>query len=67
MLGYGHNYGSKKSMTLPSKGNRKLTDDEWNEMDALRKVINQAPQTVHPEKMEEFTEYLVRSLRDMGN
>ena len=54
-------------MTLPSKGNRKLTDDEWNEMDALRKVINQAPQTVHPEKMEEFTEYLVRSLRDMGN
>ena len=54
-------------MTLPSNGQRNLTDDEWNEMDALRKVIKQAPQTVHPDKMEQFTEYLVRSLREMGN
>jgi hypothetical protein len=54
-------------MTLPSKKLTKLSDDEWNEMDALRKVINQAPQAVHPDKMEQFTEYLVRSLREMGN
>jgi len=54
-------------MTLPSKGDSKLTDDEWNEMNALRKVINQSPQALVPEKMEEFTEYLVRSLREMGN
>ena len=53
-------------MTLPSKGNSKLTDDEWNEMSALKSVINQAPQAVHPDKMEEFTEYLVRSLRERG-
>ena len=53
-------------MTLPSKGQLNLTDDEWNEMNALRKVIAQRPQALVPEKMEEFTEYLVRSLREKG-
>lgn len=53
-------------MTLPSKGNAKLTDDEWKEMTALKNVINQAPQAVHPDKMEAFTEYLVRSLKEKG-
>lgn len=48
----------------PGKQN-KLTDEEWNEMDALRKAINQLPQSVTPEKMEEFTEYFVRSLKQM--
>ena len=65
MLGYAHNHGSK-TMTLPSKGNDSLTDEEWYEMDALKKVINQRPQAVVPEKMEKFTEYLVRSLRERG-
>ena len=54
-------------MTLPSKGQLNITDDEWNEMNALRKVINQRPQALVPEKMEEFTEYMVRSLKEMGN
>jgi hypothetical protein len=53
-------------MTLSSGKNDKLTDSEWNEMDALRKAINQRPQSVVPEKMEAFTEYLVRSLREKG-
>lgn len=53
-------------MTLPSKGQLNLTDDEWNEMNALRKVIAQRPQALVPEKMEEFTEYLVRSLKELG-
>jgi len=53
-------------MTLPSKGQHNLTEDEWYEMDALKKVINQMPQAVAPEKMEKFTEYLVRSLRERG-
>ena len=53
-------------MTLSSGKNDKLTDAEWNEMDALRKAINQRPQSVVPEKMEAFTEYLVRSLREKG-
>ena len=66
MLGFEDNYGSKKSMTLASKGNKKLTDDEWYRMTALKNVINQRPASVVPEKMEEFTEYLVRSLREKG-
>jgi uncharacterized membrane protein len=53
-------------MTLPGK-NSKLSDDEWNEMNALRRAINQLPQAVHPNKMEEFTQYFVRSLRENGN
>ena len=53
-------------MTLPSKGNNNLTQEEWNEMDALRKVIAQRPQALVPEKMEKFTEYFVRSLRERG-
>lgn len=65
MLGFEDNYGSKP-MTLPSKGNEKLTDEEFNEMTALKNVINQRPAAVVPEKMEQFTEYLVRSLRERG-
>ena len=65
MLGYENNLGSK-SMTLPSKGNANLTDEEFKEMTALKNVINQRPAAVVPEKMEEFTEYLVRSLREKG-
>lgn len=53
-------------MTLSSGKNEKLTDDEWNEMMALRNAINDRPSAVVPEKMEEFTEYLVRSMREMG-
>jgi uncharacterized alpha-E superfamily protein len=54
-------------MTLSTGKRTKLTDEEWNEMNALRKAINQRPSSVHPDKMEEFTEYLVRSLKEMGN
>lgn len=52
-------------MTLPSKG-QALTEDEFNEMTALKNAINQMPQAVAPHKMEAFTEYLVRSLREKG-
>jgi len=54
-------------MTLSSGKQEKLTEDEWKEMDALRKVISQRPQALIPEKMEKFSEYMVRSLREMGN
>lgn len=64
MLGYEHNLGSKP-MTLPSKGNN-LTDEEFREMTALKNAINQMPQAVVSEKLETFTEYLVRSLRERG-
>ena len=53
-------------MTLSSGKQEKLSDAEWNEMTALKNAINERPQSVVPEKMEEFTEYLVRSLREKG-
>ena len=52
-------------MTLPHK-TEKLSAQEWTEMDALKRAINYLPQSVSPEKMEMFTEYLVRSLREKG-
>jgi len=54
-------------MTFPSKGNSKeLNKEEWEELDALRKAINQNPASVHPEKQERFTELFVRSLSYVG-
>jgi len=53
-------------MTLSSRRQQKLSDAEWQEMAALKNAINERPQSVVPEKMEEFTEYLVRSLRERG-
>ena len=43
-----------------------LTQEEWNELIALKEVIEHNPACVHPEHMERFTEYLVRSLREKG-
>jgi len=53
-------------MTLSSGKNNKLTDAEFSEMVALKNAINHDITQVVPEKMEEFTEYLVRSLREKG-
>lgn len=53
-------------MTLPSANQDKLTDAEFEEMVALKNAINELPQSVVPEKLEQFTEYLVRSLREKG-
>lgn len=63
MLGYRHIH--EHSMTLPHK-QENLSEQEWSEMDALKRAINYLPQSVSPHKMEEFTEYLVRSLREKG-
>jgi hypothetical protein len=49
-------------MTLSRTGFENLTKEEWNELVALKDAINQNPATVHPNKMEKFTELLVRSL-----
>jgi hypothetical protein len=43
-----------------------LSDEEFNEMVALRNAIHDLPQSVSPEKMEQFTAYLVRSIRENG-
>jgi hypothetical protein len=49
-------------MTLAKTGTETLTPEEWEELVALKEAINDNPATVHPQKMEKFTELLVRSL-----
>jgi hypothetical protein len=39
-----------------------LNQEEFKEMDDLRKAISDNPAYVHPEKQERFTELFVRSL-----
>ena len=64
MLGYEDI--SVKTMTFSNKTNTQLTDAEYNEMIALKNAIDYDISQVIPEKMEAFTEYLVRSLRERG-
>jgi hypothetical protein len=49
-------------MSYSRSGTTELTNEEWDELVALKNAINQNPASVHPEKMELFTELLVRSL-----
>jgi hypothetical protein len=53
-------------MTLSTGKQTKLSDAEFEEMVALKNAINYNPASVHPEKQEEFTAYLVRSLKERG-
>lgn len=48
-------------MTYSQSSAQPLTDAEWKELVALKEAINTNPASVHPEKMELFTELLVRS------
>jgi hypothetical protein len=54
-------------MTYSENFNSELSNDEWNELVALKDVINQNPAAVHPEKMELFTALLVKSLEGKGD
>ena len=45
----------------PERDVEKLTDEEWVEMIAIKQAIAENPSSVHPRKMEYFTELLVRS------
>jgi hypothetical protein len=54
-------------MTLAKTGGFNLTEEEWNELNALRVAINTNPASVHPEKQERFTELFVRSLEGKGD
>jgi hypothetical protein len=54
-------------MTLARTGTSKLTKEEWNELVALKDAINYDPSTVTYEKMEKFTELMVRSLEGKGD
>lgn len=54
-------------MTLPKINTDYLTQDEWKELDALRKAINYNPSQVSPQKMEKFTALFVKSLYGKGD
>ena len=54
-------------MSNTNSQNVRLTDDEWQELVALKNLINQNPAAVHPEKMELFTALLVRTLEGKGD
>ena len=64
MLGYEDI--STKTMTFSKKTNTQLTDAEYDEMIALKNAIDYDISQVAPEKMEEFSDYLVRSLKERG-
>lgn len=44
-----------------------LNKEDWNELNALRQAINYNPASVHPEKMERFTELFVETIRGKGD
>lgn len=54
-------------MTLSRTSIEDLTIEEWEELNALREAINYNPHTVSYQKMEKFTELLVRSLQGKGD
>jgi len=54
-------------MTLSRTSIEDLTTEEWEELNALREAINYNPHTVSYQKMEKFTELLVRSLQGKGD
>lgn len=39
-----------------------ISDAEWHEMNAIRKAINDHPASVHPDKMQRFSELFVQTL-----
>jgi hypothetical protein len=58
MLGYDN---SKRELLMS------LTPEEWNELVILKNAINYHPASVHYEKMERFSELMVRSLEGKGD
>lgn len=44
-----------------------LSQDEWDEMCALKRAINDGPASIVPHKMERFSELYVRSLYGKGD
>ena len=53
-------------MTLTRTIAGTLTTGEWEELFALKNAINDDPASVIPEKMERFSELMVRSLQEKG-
>lgn len=45
----------------------KMNQSDWQELVALKDAISFNPATVHPDKMEKFTELFVQTLISKGN
>ena len=54
-----------KTMTFISKTTDHLTAEEKSEMEAIREMLHFTPHAVHPDKMEKYTNYLVRRMKKM--
>ena len=44
-----------------------LTRDEWDELIVLKDAISYSPSSVHPAKMERFTQLFAKSLSGKGD
>jgi hypothetical protein len=44
-----------------------MTQEEWDELTALKDAINYNPASVHYDRMERFTELMVKSLEGKGD
>jgi hypothetical protein len=44
-----------------------MTQEEWDELTALKDAINYNPAAVHYDRMERFTELMVKSLEGKGD
>jgi hypothetical protein len=44
-----------------------ITQDEWNEMDLLRREINEHPANVSPGELERFSTLFAESIRGKGD
>lgn len=44
-----------------------MTQEEWDELKALKDAINYNPASVHYDRMERFTELMVKSLEGKGD
>ena len=53
-------------MTSTTFSIKPLSTEEWEELISLKLAINDNPATVHFEKMEKFSELMVRSLQERG-
>lgn len=53
-------------MTIITKEKTEFTQQEYEELDALRKAITENPVSVHPKQQERFTELFVKSLSYVG-
>lgn len=54
-------------MTLQNNSQEPLSAEEIEEMQALKRAIDQNLASVHPDSMERYTKYLVRSLQSDSN